>query len=145
MLLPCTKAADQGLGINLDLQHCENLGGFAFGVCVVDKTAQCAGFAGQEDVLRHRQRGDQAHFLKVHGDPGSAGRLGRVGGQGRTPDHYRSGVRFMDPVQHLQNGGFPRPIAAKKGVDLTGKNLEIHIFQGFDTAKSLGNPRHDDS
>ena len=67
-----------------------------------------------------------------------------MGGQRNTPHRNRSRIGAMHPVQYLQDGRFARPVAAKKGVNFAGQNREIHVVQGFDTAKSLGNALHDD-
>ena len=142
LLLPRPQIAHQRGGIDLDLQHVKDRLRPPDGIRIVDHPPRIPRLARQEDVLRHGQRRDQRHFLKVHGNTRRPRRLGRAGGQFLATNLDLALLRHVNAVQDLEDGGLPRPVAAEQGVDFTGKHLEIHTVQRADAAEGFGNPRH---
>ena len=66
---------------------------------------------------------------------------GRIVKLDLAPSHQnRATVALIDAAQDLDQGGFPRPVLAKDGVDFSSSEIKVDIVQRPDPRKGLGNP-----
>lgn len=51
-------------------------------------------------------------------------------------------INLIDACQHIENGGFARPVGADNTDDLPFFNLKADVVDGHETAKALGDAFH---
>ena len=57
-------------------------------------------------------------------------------------EHHRPGVTRMHPGNHLDQGGFARPVFPQKGMNFTTFQVKIDILQRLDPGKEFSRTTH---
>lgn len=77
-------------------------------------------------------------MLVDHSDPGAAGIAGGVQVGGPTLDFDRARIGLNEPGGNVHQGGLPRTVFPKEGVDLAGPEEELDSAQSLDGTKPPG-------
>jgi hypothetical protein len=105
---------------------------------MVDAPAAAQRLAGDEDVLRDRDVGEQRGFLEDDRDTGLA-RVGRPGQHERVPVgiHERPTVGLVNPAEDLDQRRLARPVLADQRVHLAAVEVERDVLQRVHRPKRL--------
>ncbi len=112
------------------------------GVCMhrleVDAAPGAQGLAPDEDVLDHREVGEERRLLVNHCDPGVAS-VGRAAqGDLDTVDEQLPAVGRVHSREDLHERRLARPVLADEGMNLARVEVDRDVVQGADRAESLG-------
>ena len=94
----------------------------------------------KEDILGHRQFGQQADFLMDQGNAVVNGLCRRLRRIGCTVQPHLTGRTIDDPRDDVVEGGFPGAVFADQGHDLPGQNREFDSFQNFNRTVTFAKP-----
>ena len=113
--------------VEADLRHC--LAGDLAHARAVDEAASGGDFAAQRDVLHDGQVGEDGEVLvdDAHArvDGGGRGQVREVA----TVNRYRPVFGGVHPGDHLDEGGFTRPVFSGQAVDFSGRDLQVDVDQ----------------
>ncbi len=102
----------------------------------------CLVLAPEEDVLVHRQLGDQVQFLVDHRDAAVLG-LARVVKRDRLPVEQHRAIEFgIDTAHDLHERGLARAVLAYQTVDLARVHVEGHVLERDNAGEPLGDAAH---
>ena len=140
LLLADRKLPDQRFRRNLQIVLFGTLPYFFLHLIMMQEERLFPGI--QKDILRHRQRRDEAEVLVHHTDPQFDGILGRMNvcRFSFIPDF--SGVRPVDPHQDIHESTLAGPVFTQQGVDLTRIDGQTDILVRLDQTKGLEDMLH---
>ena len=127
--------AHQGGGVDADVQGVQQLLGLGVGLGRVDEQAQAHGLFADEDVLGHGQVGHEVQLLVDHADAQGLGRLRPVQLHLFPFIEDAAAVFFVDAVEHLHQGGFPRAVFPDQRVNLPRVYGKVYVVEGVDAGK----------
>jgi len=103
----------------------------------LEHAGAAAQLTAEEDVLEHRELGDEAGLL-VHGaDASLASLLGRESIDPLAQDRDLTGVGHLGSGPDLDEGRLAGAVLAHEGVDLAGEDLERNVVERNDPAVAL--------
>ena len=98
--------------------------------------------SSQEDVLVHRELGDQVELLVDHRDAAVLGLAGVLERRRLPVDEQRALELRVDAAHDAHEGRLPRPVLPNEGVDLSHAHIERHVLERDDTREALGDIAH---
>src|SRR5918999_1054486 len=116
--------------------------GTGFGAtCLLASLGRRGEYAADASVPGATMRTDERVF--EHGQLAEdGGRLQRADNVLRTTadDRNRAGIGLEPPRQNAECGGLPRAVRTDQGVDVRGRDVEIHVFEGHHRAEAFRQP-----
>lgn len=107
---------------------------------VVDTAEATQWLAPHEDVLRHREVGEERGLLEDHGDAGIA-HLGRVGeADGLPVEQDVPAVLAVHPGEDLHQRGLAGTVLPHQGMGLTGVQRKPDALERADTYRRRAAP-----
>ena len=144
LLLAGADVLHQGLG-RLVQPHLAHVAlRLAVGSVPVDVAHGVFDLVAQKHVFPDGQQGDQGQLLVDDDDAqGLAVLLGfKLAQLALVVDLAGVAPGGVGARKHVHQGGFARSVLADQGVDFPGLHPQIHVIQGFDAGKFLGDGLH---
>ena len=95
-------------------------------------------FAPEQNILRHRERGDERRLLINDGDAEPVRLVDGANGDGLAAEPDRARVGLVYPGQDLDQSALARAVLPDEGVDLARSHAERDVLQRLDARKGLG-------
>jgi hypothetical protein len=130
---PCDIAGRQP-----DAEPVEQHGGRGVDGAMIDRSGVTARLPAHEDVLRHREIGEQGRFLVDHCDARVTSIGWAVEHHRLAVDEYRSRVGTVDTGQCLDQRRLARAVLAGDRMHLPREQGDRHVTQRQDAAERLG-------
>ena len=144
LLLPGAEFGDLRARVDVHAELCEEPACLLLRRAIVDEAETVASLTRQEDVLSHREGGDQAHLLEDHRDARAPRRIGRVLGERAAIDLDGACIGRVNSVEHLQDRALASTVLTEERVDLTLLHREAYIVERPHAPERLRHARHVD-
>ena len=125
------------LGVERDAEPREDLRRLLAHRLAVDAADAVGRLAAHEDVLGHRQIGEERRLLVDHGDAGGLGLRGAVEVDGFAVEQELPGVAAVEPRDDLDERGLARAVLADQRMDGSAVESQASRAQGHDGTEGL--------
>jgi hypothetical protein len=97
-----------------------------------------------EDVLERRHLLEEADVLERPSDPELGDRVRRLPADVDAVEHDLAGRLPVDAGEHVEERRLPRAVRADQAHDRAGRNREVDVVDGDETAELLANAACDE-
>ena len=102
------------------------------------RAARAGSLSSEGDVLSHRHRIEQLHFLEGSAEPHPRPSGGTELRDVLVPEEDPAGARRPQPRADVEGRRLARPIRTDQSGDMTSSRLEAEIMHGHQTAEADG-------
>ena len=136
------QAADLRARVDVDPELREQLARPALERAVVEQPGPRPRLAREVDVLRDRERRDEAELLEDHRHAVAPRGLRRAELDGLAVELDRPAVERVDALEDLHERRLPGAVAAEQGVHLARPQLEVDVVEDRDARERLADAGH---